>query len=315
MKRKITGIFAASLAVMMLISGCDNNNNNGTPDTSTDNSQASVSDQTSSDAADEPGSKPTETRIVKSTDAGNSGEVKLEPGDTYAVITITNYGRITVKLFPEEAPYAVYNFVELAKKGTYNGRTFHRILEDFMAQGGSEDGKGSGGDSFDGGSFRNEINTSMRHYYGALCYASANGNISDQFYIVNNKKPQDDIKSNYQTYSDSMLETAAGYKGYMDVATKGTDEYYFYKSYYDFYYDYLCGLKAMNETVTDAVTEKYKNGGVPFLDGGYTVFGQTVDGFDVLDAISAAEKTTGSDGAQSKPVVDIIIDNIEILTK
>ena len=252
--------------------------------------------------------------ITESTEAGNSGEVKLESGDIYAVISVKDYGDIKVKLYPDEAPYAVQNFIDLALAGTYEGRTFHRVISGFMAQGGSADGKGSGGDSFEGGAFKNEINTSLRHYYGALCYASAMGDMSDQFYIVNNKEANEGLSELYEQFAQYYL-----YKFYENEAQKeeyAGDEFALARIqlFSDFYSSSVEGAMAMRNTITDAVTEKYKKGGTPSLDGGYTVFGQTVEGFEVLDKISSVETIEGSDGQMSSPVEDIIISSVTICT-
>ncbi len=254
----------------------------------------------------------TDAVIKESSEAGNSGEVKLESGDTYAIICIKNYGDIKVKLYPDLAPYAVQNFIDLALDGTYEGRTFHRIIEDFMAQGGSADGRGSGGDSYEGGAFRNEINTSLRHYYGALCYASAMGDMSDQFYIVNNKESQDDLSGLYDQYSEYYEYMSDQYDSLRDQYEGNETALSNIDMYVNFYTDSADGAAAMKNTITDAVTEKYKNGGTPSLDGGYTVFGHMVEGFEVLDAITAVAKEEGSDGAQSKPVNDVIIESVTI---
>lgn len=252
--------------------------------------------------------------ITESTEAGNSGEVKLESDDIYAIISVKDYGDIKVKLYPEEAPYAVQNFIDLALAGTYEGRTFHRVISGFMAQGGSADGKGSGGDSFEGGAFKNEINTSLRHYYGALCYASAMGNMSDQFYIVNNKEVNEGLSELYTQYAKQYKYMLDQYEAMKEMYAGDEATLSQIKIFTDFYSSSVEGAEAMKNTITDAVTEKYKNGGTPSLDGGYTVFGQTVEGFEVLDKISSVETVMGPDGQMSSPVEDIIISSVTIHT-
>ena len=69
---------------------------------------------------------------------GHKGEVKIEKGATYAVMTIKDYGDITIKLYPDAAPKGTQNFIDLANSGYYNGKTFHRVVADFMAQGGKD---------------------------------------------------------------------------------------------------------------------------------------------------------------------------------
>ncbi|MGN1065062.1 MAG: peptidylprolyl isomerase, partial [Thermoguttaceae bacterium] len=71
----------------------------------------------------------------------------------------TNMGDITIKLFPEIAPKTVENFVGLAEKGYYNGIIFHRVIPDFMIQGGDPTGSGMGGESLWGDSFEDEFST------------------------------------------------------------------------------------------------------------------------------------------------------------
>lgn len=259
-------------------------------------------------------------KITESTAAGNSGDVTLEKGDTYAVISIKDYGDIKIKLYPDLVPYAVYNFVELAKKGTYNGRNFHRIVEDFMIQGGSASGAGSGGKSIDGGEFKNDVNTALRHYYGALCYAASGlGDISDGFYIVNCKTPQTDLENIYDATSINYTYTASLYGQYAELINPSMEDYDKAYKLYTGIRDYNQGavkaVTAMKKTITDAVKNTYaEKGGKAQLDGGYTVFGQTVEGFDVIDKITAVEKETGADGTESKPLTEIIIDKVEIFT-
>jgi len=246
---------------------------------------------------------------------GNSGAVALEKGDTYAVISIEDYGDIKVKLYPDEVPYGVKNFIELANSGYYNGKNVHRVIEEFMMQGGSLNGDGTGGSAADGGEFACEINTDMRHYYGALCYANAGGSNTCQFYIVNNKESQSDISSLYSQYANYYEQYAEAYKQEAEKYDKGSEYYNAYMSSGEAYTNMARGASAMSETLTDEISAKYAEvGGVPFLDGGYTVFGQTVEGFEVIDAISKVETELGSDGAESKPVDDIIISSVAIYT-
>ena len=104
--------------------------------------------------------------------------------DTVAVIK-TNLGDIKVKFFPEHAPKAVENFITHAKNGYYNGIIFHRIIKDFMIQGGDPTGTGMGGQSIWGRSFEDEFTPELHNLCGALSMANAgpctNGS---QFFIV-----------------------------------------------------------------------------------------------------------------------------------
>ena len=247
---------------------------------------------------------------------GNVGDVSIESGDTYAVITIQSFGSITVKLFPEAAPEGVQNFIDLANSGYYSGKEIHRVMADFMFQGGSRNGDGMSTE--DDPSFNVEYNTDMRHFYGALCYANGGGINGSQFYIVNNKSyspvPAESLRSNMEYY-EGQIDMVNEY-----IAAASSDderEYYeYYKSYFESSLTTAKSqLRALNE-VTDEIEAKYREvGGTPFLDGGYTVFGQTVDGFDVIDAVSAVEVELSDSGEKSHPVQKIVIESVEIFAE
>ena len=108
---------------------------------------------------------------------------------TGTVATIhTNLGDLTVKLFDDVAPKTVKNFVELAEKGYYNGVIFHRIIRDFMIQGGDPTGTGMGGESIYGEKFENEFSENVFNIRGALSMANAGPNTNgSQFFIVQNE--------------------------------------------------------------------------------------------------------------------------------
>jgi peptidyl-prolyl cis-trans isomerase B (cyclophilin B) len=93
----------------------------------------------------------------------------------------TNHGTIAVELFPDDAPKTVDNFVNLARDGFYDGVIFHRVIPDFMIQGGDPTGTGSGGPGY---SFEDEINA-HKVVRGALAMANAGPNTNgSQFFIV-----------------------------------------------------------------------------------------------------------------------------------
>ncbi len=107
-----------------------------------------------------------------------------QQGDLVAVMH-TNMGDIKIKLFPEEVPATVQNFVELAKKGYYNGIIFHRVIKDFMIQGGDPTGTGMGGESIYGEKFQDEFDVKLHNIRGALSMANAGPNTNgSQFFIV-----------------------------------------------------------------------------------------------------------------------------------
>lgn len=97
----------------------------------------------------------------------------------------TNKGDIVVQLFPEHAPKTVENFTGLAEKGYYDGVIFHRVIPNFMIQGGDPTGSGMGGESLWGGNFEDEFSSDLFNLKGALSMANAGpGTNSSQFFIV-----------------------------------------------------------------------------------------------------------------------------------
>lgn len=100
----------------------------------------------------------------------------------------TNRGDIEIQLFPEHAPMTVENFVRLAQKGYYNNTIFHRVISDFMIQGGDPEGNGTGGTSIWGHPFEDEFSRELFNIRGALSMANSGPNTNgSQFFIVQNK--------------------------------------------------------------------------------------------------------------------------------
>ena len=105
-------------------------------------------------------------------------------GETIAIMH-TSMGDISLRLFPDKAPKAVENFTTHAKNGYYDGLIFHRVIKDFMIQGGDPRGTGTGGESIWGDSFEDEFDLELRNYCGALSMANAGPNTNgSQFFIV-----------------------------------------------------------------------------------------------------------------------------------
>ncbi len=105
-------------------------------------------------------------------------------GETIARIH-TTMGDISVKFFPEQAPKTVENFLTHAKNGYYNGIIFHRVIPDFMIQGGDPTGTGMGGESIWGRPFPDEFSRELFNLRGALSMANSGPNTNgSQFFIV-----------------------------------------------------------------------------------------------------------------------------------
>lgn len=107
----------------------------------------------------------------------------------------TNRGDIQIVLFPEHAPKTVENFIELSKKGYYDGVIFHRVIPEFMIQGGDPTGTGMGGESIYGEAFEDEFSDKLFNLKGALSMANAGPNTNgSQFFIVqSNQMPENMI--------------------------------------------------------------------------------------------------------------------------
>lgn len=97
----------------------------------------------------------------------------------------TDRGAIKLELFADKAPLTVANFVNLAQRGFYNGLNFHRVIADFMIQGGCPDGRGTGGPGY---RFEDETNNGVRHERGVISMANAGPNTNgSQFFITHIK--------------------------------------------------------------------------------------------------------------------------------
>lgn len=100
----------------------------------------------------------------------------------------TTHGTILIKLFPEQTPKTCANFIGLTKKGYYDGIVFHRVIRDFMIQGGDPTGTGRGGESIYGRPFEDEFHPELKNIHGALSMANSGRNSNgSQFFIVHAK--------------------------------------------------------------------------------------------------------------------------------
>jgi cyclophilin family peptidyl-prolyl cis-trans isomerase len=115
-------------------------------------------------------------------------EMALEPDKDYHANLVTAKGTVRIKLFAQEAPETVNNFVFLAREGYYDGTTFHRVIEGFMAQGGDPTGTGAGGPGY---SIRDEFHPDRRHDKpGVLSMANRGPNTGgSQFFITHVATP------------------------------------------------------------------------------------------------------------------------------
>ncbi|MDF1612306.1 peptidylprolyl isomerase [Stygiobacter electus] len=115
-------------------------------------------------------------------------EMTIDVDKDYKALIVTTKGIIELKLYPQFAPKTVNNFVFLANEGFYNGVTFHRVIEDFVIQGGDPTGTGRGGPGY---RFEDEVkNNPLKHERGVISMANAGQNTNgSQFFITHSPQP------------------------------------------------------------------------------------------------------------------------------
>lgn len=127
--------------------------------------------------------------------------------DTIAIMK-TNMGEIKIKLFPEFAPKTVENFTTHAKNGYYDGLIFHRVIKDFMIQGGDPTGTGRGGESIWRHAFQDEFTGELHNLRGALSMANSGPNTNgSQFFIVQAKNVPDDLLDQMRSAREDLFPT------------------------------------------------------------------------------------------------------------
>lgn len=246
------------------------------------------------------GNSKNKERLVEDTIVPNSNYVLIE----------TEFGNMKVKLF-DETPKHKTNFLKLAQKGFYNNLLFHRVIKDFMIQGGDPQSKdaapsamlGNGGPGYQ---IDAEFNDSLFHKKGVLAAAREGDQVNplkkssgSQFYIVQGKK--------YTDEELNQMEEQISLNDYITKHPKIQEQIGAMQQAQD--------RDAINKLIEDIKKKKdftinkipefkrkvFKEiGGTPFLDNSYTVFGEVVEGLDVIDKI-ASVKT----GQADRPVKDV----------
>lgn len=235
------------------------------------NAKASASAASASKSASASSSKayPKELKKALSADTSAFPQLSNDVTDNESeVLMHTSEGDITIKLFPKYAPLAVENFLTHAKEGYYNGVLFHRVISDFMIQSGDPKGDGTGGESI----WKNKDKS----------IDSGNGfknEISPYLYNIRG--------------AVAMANAGADTKGSQFFINQNTDDQ---------------SQKLSSSSYPEPIIGAYAKGGNPSLDGNYTVFGQVIDGMDVVDKI-AQTATDDND----KPTTDVTITSIDIL--
>lgn len=300
-------ILAVSVAFCSFMTGCNDSESNN------DNtSSAEVTDSSSQSESTEstPAKEYTLEELGLSTDYYDDKEhavgYQLETPDVGEEIAVmhTNMGDITMRFFPEAAPNTVENFVTHAKNGYYDGLTFHRVINDFMIQGGDPNGDGTGGESVSGETFEDEFSNKLFNIRGSVAMANSGADTNGSQFFINQSNTAD--MSQYDESWKIMYNALCQYKESGDL--ESFVEYYSQIAYNQFY---------DTELINDDIRKLYEEqGGNPSLDGafnvvdrGHTVFAQVIDGMDVVDKIAAVETD-----ANDKPVENVIIESIDIVS-
>lgn len=143
----------------------------------------------------------------------------LNDTNPVVIMTVKDYGTMTLQLFPEVAPESVNNFISLIKKGFYDGTTFHRIISGFMIQGGDPDGNGTGGPGYHikGEFSQNGVENNVSHVRGVLSMARTPvpDSAGSQFFICHRPAPHLDgsyAAFGYLTEGGDVLDAIANTK-------------------------------------------------------------------------------------------------------
>ncbi|WP_317854332.1 peptidylprolyl isomerase [Chakrabartyella piscis] len=213
------------------------------------------------------------------------------------VLIETNMGDIWLQLYPEEAPLAVENFKALIASGYYDGIIFHRVMDNFMIQGGDPTGTGMGGESAYGEKFPDEISPNLHFYRGALAMANSGANTNgSQFFICQNPVASEQIIG--------ILEELLAAQGDAEVLQTADGALYTVEDIYtqevlDYY-----------QEVGGTIELEFIMGLLYQTNAAYTIFGQVFEGMDVVDAIAKVE--VGGDQGTT-PVEDVIMESVTLV--
>lgn len=191
MKRNIWMILCVFMLMTSLLAGCGNDQNSG--ETQTSETQAGEGQTGSEEPEVQDEDNPDLAYFTDGEEDAEENAVTLDTsagltGTHHAVISVQDYGEITVELDADTAPITVTNFVKLVQEKFYDGLTFHRIMEGFMMQGGDPTGTGTGGseETIKGEFTSNGVDNGISHVRGTISMARTSDpdSASSQFFIM-----------------------------------------------------------------------------------------------------------------------------------
>lgn len=216
--KKIISILVLLVIMMITLTGCSSESNNANKN----NVNKSISKENTTNKTSN-STKTNTSTTLDSVDFKANAEKQMalpEEGEEIAIMHIKDYGEVYFKFFPEVAPKAVENFKTHSKNGYYNGLTFHRVINEFMIQGGDPKGDGTGGESIWGNGFGTELDYSLVPYRGSLCMAMSSlpNSIGSQFFITQANYVED-TKNTLQIYGypEGLLEQYKNNGGYLSL--------------------------------------------------------------------------------------------------
>lgn len=175
-------------------------------------------------------------------------QLGLPAANETTAVMHTNMGDISIRLFPDYAPKTVENFVTHAKNGYYDGIVFHRVIKDFMIQGGDPTATGCGGESIWGHNFKDEFTPELHNLRGALSMANAGpGTNGSQFFIVQANSVHPNFIAQMKELSDYFPADAVA--AYEQVG--GTPHLDFHHTVFGQVYDGMDVVDAIAAVATD----------------------------------------------------------------
>lgn len=278
MKRKyIFIIFITLMMSMCLLTGCSQKTNEVENTTLTQGEKQETANEVKNE-------ENKEEKTLEQVDFKVAAEKQMalpEEGEEIAIFHVKGFGDIKIKFFKDVAPKAVENFITHAKNGYYDDVIFHRVINEFMIQGGDPTGTGYGGESIWGTGFAEELSYELVPYRGTLCMASSGtgtSSLGSQFFIT---------QANYDEASKQYMEAYKLPAGLIEQYEKyGGNILSLYTGYTVF------GQVYEGMDVVDKIAA-VKTGSVPAVIDGVEYPGVTQD---------------------DKPVEDVVIEKIEIST-
>lgn len=256
-----------------------------------------------------------------------SESIDITENNRKTIEMVTNYGTMIIELY-NETPFHRDNFANLLNNKAYDSLLFHRVINNFMIQGGDPDSrKAKPGDKLGNGdapyTVKAEFNMDLFHKKGALAAARDNNpekaSSAMQFYIVKGKIHNDSLLDKAEHYTSQnkardYFRNTPEMKPLLDSIQSAM--YSPNRDRYNMLMDSILSLAIQEEDfMAYVMPEKYRStykeiGGYPRLDQNYTVFGEVIDGIEVIDSISKV-KTDASD----RPIEDVIIKRIRLLKR